>query len=76
MNDGKRYTIGEIAIASGIPKSTLQGRRKRLGIPGRPMGYTLDEAKQIIKRPYSSRRRMNNRMIADLRRRLESDGSI
>lgn len=29
----KRYSIGEISLATGIKAATLQGRRKRLGIP-------------------------------------------
>ena len=27
------YTIGEIALATGLKPSTLQGRRKKHGIP-------------------------------------------
>lgn len=76
MNDDRRYTISEIARATGLSKSTLQGRRKRLGIEGTGMGYTMDEVKRMVKRPPKSRRKFDQRMVVELQRKLKNDGYL
>lgn len=69
----KRYSIGEISLATGIKAATLQGRRKRLGIPSGG-GYTLEQAKQMIRRPPA--RRISKRNADQLRAQLLNDGAI
>lgn len=74
-NHDETYTIKEISVASGINRQTLDSRRKRMGMdaPKNGEGYTLEQAKALIKRrrpgrPYSQQKA--NR----LRQRLQNDG--
>ena len=76
MDAGKRYTIAEIAEATGILRTTLQGRKRRMGIEGSVDGYTLEQVKQLIKRPAKSKRKTDKRLVADLQRKLKNDGYL
>lgn len=69
------YIIEEISRATGIPKATLHGRRRRLGIPSSRDGYTLAEVKRMIKGP--KRRRLPlEQNIKSLRAQLLNDGAL
>lgn len=70
----QRYKMKEIQMATGISAGTLQGRRKRCGIPANRAGYTLSEVKQIIKK--RSRQRYSKRRAEELRQILKNDGAI
>lgn len=74
MKEDRRYMMCEIETATGIKASTLQNRRKRLGIPANGLGYTLDEVKQMIKRP--KRRNPDKQYADDLRKKLLNDGAL
>lgn len=71
-----RYTMKEIAEATGIKVSTLTGRRRRLGIESGNGGYTLEEVKRIIKRPPKSGHQYSKQRAALLRHKLQTDGAI
>ena len=71
-----RYTMKEIEVASGIKASTLQGRRKRLGISSNRGGYTVDEVKKLIKRPPMYGHNFSQRKADALRALLKNDGAI
>lgn len=69
------YTMKEIEAATGIKASTLQGRRKKLGISSNRGGYTMAEVKQMIKRP-PIRRGFSQRKADALRQMLKNDGAL
>ena len=69
------YTMKEIELATGVKASTLQGRRKRLGISSNRGGYTLAEVKQLIKRP-PLHRGVSRQKIEGLRAQLKNDGAL
>lgn len=69
------YTIKEIEIATGINIATLRTRRKRLGIPANPDGYSMEEVKRMIKRPKKGRPYSPKKAEA-LKRMLQNDGAI
>ncbi len=71
-----RFTIREISEATGINRGTLNSRRKKLDIPGNRGGYTLDEVKQMVKRPCCVRRPYDPRRAAILKARLTNDGAL
>lgn len=71
-----RYSLREISEATGINRGTLNSRRKRLGLPGNRGGYTLDEVKQMVKRPCCVRRPYDPRRAAMLRNKLTNDGLL
>ena len=70
------YTIKEISVATGIKWNTLQTRRKRLGIEANRKGYTLAQAKQMIKRPPHYRKQFSQRKADELRQMLKNDGAL
>lgn len=74
-NHGETYTIKEISVASGINRQTLVSRRKRLGMeaPKNGEGYTLEQAKALIKRPQPGRP-YSQQKANRLRQRLQNDG--
>lgn len=74
MTEEKRYTIKEIALATGLNGKTLHSRRKERGITANRGGYTLDEIKIILKRP--TRRKATNKNAKELRARLLNDGAL
>ena len=69
------YTIKEISVASGINVTTLNSRRKRMGMeaPKDGEGYTLEQAKQLIRRPQRGRP-YSQQKANRLRQRLQNDG--
>lgn len=69
------YTMKEIEAATGIKATTLQGRRKKLGISSNRGGYTMAEVKQMIKRP-PIRRGFSQRKADALRQMLKNDGAL
>jgi hypothetical protein len=69
------YTMKEIELATGIKTSTLQGRKKRLGINSSG-GYTLAEVKQMIKRPVPGRYKASRRKAEALKAMLKNDGAL
>ena len=71
------YTIGEIALATGIKNSVLSARRKKLGIPPaeRGGGYTLDQVKLMVKRP-PLKRGCDPRKAERLKAALKNDGLL
>ena len=69
------YTMKEIEAATGIKATTLQGRRKKLGIPANRGGYTMSEVKQMIKRP-PVKRGFSQRKADALRAMLKNDGAL
>ena len=71
-----RYTMKEIAEATGIKVTTLAGRRRRLNIEVGKGGYTLAEVKQIIRRPPNATRRFSKQKANQLRQKLQTDGAI
>ena len=75
MRDETTYTIGEISKATGIKKSTLQGRRAARGIPARGE-YTLDEVKTMIKKPRARKIPVREDHVARLKAKLMNDGAI
>ena len=70
-----RYTMKEIEAATGIKATTLQGRRKKLGISSNRGGYTMAEIKQMIKRP-PIHHGFSQRKADALRRMLQNDGAL
>lgn len=70
-----RYTVKEIELATGIHRSTLGKRRKSLGIPANPDGYSMEEVKRLIKKPKRGRPYSRKKAEA-LRRMLKNDGAI
>ena len=76
MNNETLYTMKEIEAATGIKASTLQGRRKRLGISSNRGGYTMSEVKQLIKRPPAFRHHFSQRKADALRKMLQNDGAL
>lgn len=74
MTEEKRYTIKEIALATGLNDKTLHSRRKERGITANRGGYTLDEIKVILKRP--TRRKASSKNARELRARLLNDGAL
>ena len=70
-----RYTMKEIEAATGIKATTLQGRRKKLGIASNREGYTMAEVKQMIKRPLI-KRGFSQRKADALRQMLKNDGAL
>lgn len=69
------YTMKEIEAATGIKATTLQGRRKKLGISSNRGGYTMAEVKQMIKRP-PIHRGFSQRKADALRQMLKNDGAL
>lgn len=69
------YTLAEIAMATGINQGTLASRRKRLGIQADRGGYTLEQAKQLVKKP-PRKRKANPRTAERLRAKLKNDGYL
>lgn len=74
MREEKLYTMKEISMASGIDTKILQFRRRRRKIPAGKGGYTLEEAKQMIKRPVF--RPASEKNAKELRARLLNDGAL
>ena len=74
-NHDETYTIKEISVASGICRQTLISRRRRLGMeaPKNGEGYTLEQAKALIKRPQPGRP-YSQQKANRLRQRLQNDG--
>ena len=74
-NHDETYTIKEISVASGISTQTLNSRRKRMGMdaPKDGEGYTLEQAKALIKRPKRGRP-FSQQKANRLRQRLQNDG--
>ena len=62
-------------MASGINVTTLNSRRKRMGMeaPKNGEGYTLEQAKQLIRRPRPGRP-YSQQKANRLRQRLQNDG--
>lgn len=75
MREETLYTMKEIELATGIKASTLQGRRKRLGINSSE-GYTLAEVKQMIKRPVPGRHKASRQKAEALKAMLKNDGAL
>ena len=75
MREEETYTMKEIAVASGISVATLNSRRKRMGMeaPKEGEGYTLEQTKQLIKRPQRGRK-FSQQKANRLRQRLQTDG--
>lgn len=71
------YTMGEISIASGISVNTLYKRAEKLGIKvdEDKRGYTLEQAKLLVKRPVR-RKNSSPRVAEALRCRLKNDGYL
>ena len=69
------YTMKEIEAATGIKATTLQGRRKKLGIPANRDGYTMSEIKRMIKRP-PIHHGFSERKADALRAMLKNDGAL
>lgn len=72
------YTMGEIAMATGIRATTLSARRKQRGIPPADKnggGYTLDQVKIMIKKP-PLKRGCNPKKAEQLKARLKNDGLL
>lgn len=69
------YSMKEISVASGIPVPTLNSRRKRMGMeaPKGDEGYTLEQAKQLIRRPQRGRPYSQHKANR-LKQRLQNDG--
>ena len=77
-----KYTIKEIAEASGINVKTLNSRAKRL----RAMGafpkimnrsvafYTYDQAKELIRKPKQMRCAVRPTFVDQLKMKLKNDG--
>jgi len=66
------YTISEISLATGVNKSTLQNRRRRLGI--KPDGrYDYQQVKLLLRKPGNP---MSPRMksVNELKAKLKDDG--
>ena len=71
------YTIGEIALATGIKSGVLSARRKKKGIPAAPRGggYTLEQVKEMVRRP-PLKRGTDPRKAEQLKVRLKNDGLL
>ena len=71
------YTIGEIALATGIKNSVLSQRRKAKGIPAAPrgVGYTLEQVKEMVRRP-PLKRGTDPRKAEQLKAKLKNDGLL
>ncbi len=69
----ERYTMKEIAVATGINVATLNSRRKRMGMEGNDEGYTLAEAKLLVRRPRRGRP-YSQAKANRLRQKLQNDG--
>lgn len=70
----ERWTVKEIAMATGMQERTLHARRHNRGIPACRAGYTLDEIKIMLKRP---KKKVPNQAKANqLRARLLNDGAL
>ena len=73
---GRLYTMGEIAQASGIKPATLQRRRQHLGIPPAAKGYTYEQARQMITKPVRVVRKPDPDRVSRLRAALRNDGLV
>lgn len=69
----QKWTMGEISEVSGIKQSTLQHRRRLLGIPSKQGGYTYEQAKALMRKPIDVRKPSRSRMDR-LRQQLRDDG--
>lgn len=70
------YTMGEIALATGISAKTLSSRRIQRGVPsGDREGYTLEQVKVMVRRP-KLRRNCDPRKAEQLKARLKNDGLL
>ena len=71
------YTIGEISLATGINTGILSARRKSKGIPAaaRGGGYTLEQVKEMVRRP-PLKRGTDPRKADQLKARLKNDGLL
>lgn len=70
----ERWTVKEIAMATGMQEKTLHSRRRERGIPACREGYTLAEIKIMIKRP---KKKVPSQAKANqLRARLLNDGAL
>lgn len=70
----QRYTIKEISLASGIKVGTLKSRATRLAIKPDKNGYTLQDAKALIKKPVM--KKYSLRKVDALKMMLKNDGCI
>lgn len=69
----ERYTMKEISVATGIAIATLNSRRKRMAMEGHDEGYTLAEAKLLVRRPRRGRP-YSQAKANRLRQKLQNDG--
>ena len=70
------YTTKEIEAATGINANVLNSRRKRLGIPTNPDGYSMAEVKKMIKRPPRRRAKFSQKKADALQAMLKNDGAL
>ena len=73
MSEEERYTMKEISVATGIAIATLNSRRKRMGMAGNDEGYTLSDAKALVRRPRRGRP-FSQAKANRLRQKLQNDG--
>lgn len=77
MQGERRYTLVEVAEASGIKLTTLRSRLKKRGIKMTTDGMTYEDALKIIAKPeYKVTRKPVQSNIDRLRKRLKDDGRI
>ncbi len=70
------YRVCEIALARGLSKNTINGRRKARGIPVNREGYTLEQVKIMMKRRPRGAPRPSRQKAAELREKLKNDGYL
>jgi len=71
-----RYSLSEIVHASGVVRQTMESRRKRLGINPVNGYYSMNQAKELIKRRRVRAKKCRKALEEELRRKLKNDGCI
>ena len=80
MTRDQRFTIKEVAEATGLNAKTLNSRAKRFRQEGifpkiRSVAfYTYDQVKQLIRKPKQERCDVRPAMVDALKRQLQTDG--
>ena len=71
-----RYTVNEIVKATGMQKSTVVYRIKKLGLRRTAEGYAYEDVKRVVDyQPLRGRNSQDSR-AAQLRRKLTDDGKL
>jgi hypothetical protein len=74
--EGKRFTVGEITAATGLGKSTVVYRIKKIGLRRTMDGYTYEDIKRIVDYKPRRGRKSTRRGAEILKKQLQNDGKL